>query len=104
LAKILAGAAGVQVEDLGTEDDVHWFRAGAGDTMYRVGYSLTESGGWCKHCAACAAVLTSEWLRRSYSEVAEAIGALDALGKETKKVNRELAKLKKAIERTTNDG
>lgn len=99
LAKTLARAASVQVEDLGVEGGVHHFRAWSGETKYRVAFDPNESGGWCKHCAACAAVLASEWLRRSYSEVAAAVGALDALGKESKRLKRESAKLTKSIEK-----
>ena len=101
LSRTLARAANVQVEDLGVDkkDGVHHFRAWSGETKYRVAFDPNESGGWCKHCARCAAILTGEWLGRSYYEVAAAVGALDALGKENKRLVRELAKLHKVIEK-----
>ncbi len=46
----------------GTMGTLHFEAWTDPDTRYQVVYDPIQAGGWCKHCAACAAHLVGKWL------------------------------------------
>ena len=73
ILKGAARAAQVQVRFLGVKDGVWQFEAWTNEEHYQVVFDpLSElPGGWCKHCAACAASVIGGWLKDLYTFIAE---------------------------------
>jgi hypothetical protein len=92
-------AADVTVEDLGAKRDTfHHFRAWTNpESKYSVTFNTAGGGGFCKHVAACAALLVGDWLSSGYNELRK---ENEEWQRQEKSMRREIKKLSRELTRS----
>ena len=70
------------------------------ENVYHVTYDPNATGGWCKHCTACAADLAGGQLRESFIQVKEMLDECQKNERTMKQLQRKVTSLERKLEIT----